>query len=213
MKTELDIKNWKRESHFNFFKQYDNPFFNICSTIEVTELYGHCKKNNYSFFLASLYLSIKAANNIEEFRYRIENEKVFIYDQIHPFSTIPNDDNTFAFCEFNYKNDFVDFQSEGKTSIEKIKKMGRLESKGNRNDVIHYTTIPWISFTSLMHPRKFNTNDSIPKIAFGKYFEEGSKLMIPISIDAHHSLVDGYHLGKLLELFRNYIIKSDVILK
>ena len=212
MKTVLDINNWDRESHFKFFKDFDNPFFNICSNLEITELLKICKENDYSFFLAYLFLSIKSANEIEEFRYRIEGDEVIIYDKIHPFSTVSNDNNTFNFCEFTYLDSFTEFQTIGKLAIAETIKNRSLTPKEYRKDVIHYTIIPWVSFTGLKHPRNFNTNDSIPKISFGKYFEEKNKLMIPISIEAHHSLVDGYHIGKYLDLLRTFVVNSENIL-
>jgi len=212
LKTVLDINNWNRASHFNFFKDFDNPFFNICSNIEITELYECCKEKDISFFLGCLYLSIKAANNIEEFRYRIEEDRVEVYDKIHPFSTVSNDDNTFTFCEFTYVDEFNEFQNKGKLAISDAINNRTLAAKEHRKDVIHYTTVPWISFTSLKHPRNFNTHDSIPKIAFGKYFAENDKLMIPISIEVHHSLLDGYHISKYLDLLRSYIVSSETLL-
>jgi chloramphenicol O-acetyltransferase type A len=212
MKTELEIDKWNRKSHFNFFKNYDNPFYNICSNIEVTELHKYCKDSGSSFFLASLYLSIKAANEIPEFRYRIEEDKVFIYDKVHPSSTVLNEDKTFGFCDFTYYDMFKEFEQNGKVSVDETIKAKSLTTKEYRNDVIHYTTIPWISLTSLTHARNFGTEDSIPKIVFGKYFNDNNKLMIPICVEVHHSLVDGYHIGKYLDLFRNYIVNSETIL-
>jgi chloramphenicol O-acetyltransferase type A len=212
MKTELEIDKWNRKSHFNFFKNYDNPFYNICSNIEITELHKYCKDSGSSFFLASLYLSIKAANEIKEFRYRIEGDSVFIYDRVHPSSTVLNEDNTFGFCDFTYYDIFKEFAQNGKISVAETIKQKNLTAKEYRKDVIHYTTIPWISLTGLTHARNFGTEDSIPKIVFGKYFNDNDKLMIPICVEVHHSLVDGYHIGQYLDLFRNYIVNSGSIL-
>jgi len=212
MKVELDINKWKRNNHYHFFKNYDNPFYNICSNLEITELYNVCKSNNFSFFLGYLYLSIKAANEIEEFRYRIEDEKVYIYDQIHPYSTILCEDNTFKFCDFKYSDSFNNFCENAKLSIKKTLDNGELIAGDNRNDVIHYTSIPWISLTSMTHAKNFNSDDSVPKIVFGKTFDENSRLMMPICVEVHHSLVDGIHVGKYFNLFRELVLDSENLL-
>ncbi len=213
MYKELDINNWNRKNHFYFFKDYDNPFYNICTNIEITELLKVTKENKLSFFLSSLFLSIKSANTVEEFRYRIKDDKVIIFDVIHPFSTVLNDENNFSFCPFNYFDKFDQFEKHGKISIKQtIANKDKLEGDPERLDVIHYTTIPWISLTSVSHARKFNTSDSIPKIVFGKYFKEFEKIMLPICIEVHHSLVDGYHVAKYLNVFRENIINSKSIL-
>ncbi|MBP7321279.1 MAG: chloramphenicol acetyltransferase, partial [Lachnospiraceae bacterium] len=37
--------------------------------------------------------------------------------------------------------------------------------------------------------------DSNPRITWGKYHEVNGRIMIPVSILAHHALVDGLHIG------------------
>lgn len=213
MYRELDINSWSRKNHFYFFKNYDNPFYNICTNIEITELLTVTKQNRLPFFLSTLFLSIKSANSIEEFRYRIKGDKVIIFDTIHPFSTILNNENIFNFCPFNYWDNFNKFKEKGQISIKQtIENKDQLRGDPERIDVIHYTTIPWVSLTSMSHARKFNTSDSIPKIVFGKYFNESDKIMLPICIEVHHSLVDGFHVAKYLNVFRENIINSASIL-
>ena len=212
MKHILNTSEWKRKSHFDFFKNFDNPFFNICTAIEVTELLEYCKNNKTSFFLSSLFLTTLTANEIEEFRYRIDNDDVIIYDIIHPFSTVINTDNIFTFCEFEYITSFSDFLNDSLIRIKNCLELDMLKPKDYRNDVIHYTSIPWIELTSVSHARNFKNSDSIPKIVFGKYYKANNKIMLPISVEVHHALVDGYHVGTFLEALRSNIINCELIL-
>lgn len=212
VKKELNIDTWNRKDHYYFFKDFDNPFYNICTEIEISELYRTCKAHNLSFFLASLFLTTTAANSIKELRLRIEGDKLFEYNTLHPFSTILNDDETFSFCELKLQNSFLEFQSLSRDLIAKVNVKKGLVAKEFRQDVIHFTTIPWIKINGMTHARKFNTKDSIPKIVFGKYFKESNKLMLPICIEVHHSLVDGYHLGKYFDKLRHLIVDSPNIL-
>ena len=64
--------------------------------------------------------------------------------------------------------------------------------------MIYFTTLPWISFTSFAHARNKGRGDSIPRIVFGKFTEEGERLMLPISVEVHHALMDGLHVGRFL---------------
>ena len=34
---------------------------------------------------------------------------------------------------------------------------------------------------------------------WGKYYEKDGRIMIPISVQAHHSFVDGVHIGQFVE--------------
>lgn len=68
-----------------------------------------------------------------------------------------------------------------------------------RNDVIHFSAIPWISFTGLTHARQFKEKDSVPKISVGKYLEQDGKLMMPVAVFANHALVDAYDVHLFLQ--------------
>ena len=201
----IDIENWDRKKQFHFFKDYDNPFYNICTDIDISECLRVSKEKKLSFFLTSLFLSIKAANSVEEFRYRIRGEKVVIHDTISPSSTVLNDEGTFNFCHFNYYESFQEFYNNAQKAIgQSLENNEILEAKSDCDSLIHYSVIPWISFKSVSNARRFDKRDSIPKIIMGKYYQKGNKFMLPISVEVHHSLVDGFHIAKFLEKFQQY---------
>ena len=58
----FDIENWNRKTQFKFFKNYEDPFFNITANLEVSNLYNYCKQHNLSFSLACIYMALKAIN-------------------------------------------------------------------------------------------------------------------------------------------------------
>lgn len=203
MYRKLDITTWNRKSQFEFFRDYDNPYFNICSEVNVQKLYDYAEKNNLSFFITSLYLSLKAANEIDEFRCRILDNDVVVYDSVNAGSTVLNNDDTFSFCYFDYLPDLQKFHDIASKLIkESAGESAELDPRKNELNMIHYSIIPWISFTSISHPRNFNTGDSIPKIVFGKYSRKDKSLVMPVSIEVHHSLMDGLHVGRYLELLQ-----------
>lgn len=213
MYKKLNVENWERKRQFFFFKDYDNPFFNICTEVDVSELLNFTKENELSFFITSLYASIKAANLIEEFRYRIKGDGVIIYDEIHLGSTVLNEDDTFSFCYFNFNSSFKKFNIEAKQALQNlIRNKGVFDPRSNQDNLIHYSVIPWISFLSISHPRKFKTSDSIPKIVFGKYHNKDNRLIMPISIDVHHSLLDGFHVSRYLNKLQDILNEPTIYL-
>jgi chloramphenicol O-acetyltransferase type A len=202
----LNIDQWPRKDQFYFFKDYDNPFFNICTEVDVTELHDFSKQNEFSFFLTSIYATLKAANLIEEFRYRIKDDGVIVHDQIHAGSTFLKEDDTFGFVYLTYKSSINDFYVEADDTLQQMKgQKETLDPRSEQDDLIHYSVIPWISFLSISHARKFKKNDSIPKIVLGKYHEKEQQLVMPVSIELHHSLADGLHVA-------NYLNKLQEIL-
>jgi len=126
----------------------------------------------------------------------MEADKVRIYEKVHPGSTILYDDNTFGYAYFEYQDDVELFIRNGEKVVENQKNMKPFATSPPHNGFIYFSVIPWISFTSIKHARDNDSDHSIPRIVFGKYFRYGKKIMMPISVEVHHALVDGYHIGK-----------------
>ncbi len=111
---KIDLTTWKRKKHFNFFFYYYDPFYNICTEIDVKYLYDFCKTNKMSFFLSSLYLSQKAINSIEEFKVRIRNGQPYGFDKINA---------TAVTIRYIAKISGVGFDAVTKNSYQKHEKM------------------------------------------------------------------------------------------
>jgi chloramphenicol O-acetyltransferase type A len=203
----LDLDTWSRREHFRFFLDYDNPFFNLCAEVDVSKLAEACRApGGPSFFAASLYLSLRAANDVEPFRYRIHGDDVVVYDAVHAGSTILRDDGTFGFGYFNYDTDFGPFRARAEDVIDAARKgSGPLEDKPERDDMIHYSVIPWVAFTSFSHARRWDTEESVPKIVFGRRHGDSGAERMPVSVEVHHALVDGLHVGEFFQRFQDYL--------
>lgn len=205
MYKDYDIDNWNRKNVFDFFITYDDPFFGITSTIDITNLYKFCKAKDHSLNLAILYFSTYTANALPNFRLRLLNGKVVLFDHIDCGTTVLHSDETFSFCFIDFKPTFSEFEWLGKELINKQLKEKKLDPKSELLNVIHYSTIPWTSFSSIKHAKKMGISDSIPKITFGKYFKNGEKLILPLSIEVNHALMDGIHVGQFLTQFQDTI--------
>ncbi|MGY0035359.1 CatA-like O-acetyltransferase [Pedobacter sp. NJ-S-72] len=202
MQKELDIKQWNRKEHFHFFRKFEEPFFGITVKIDCTKAYLHAKKSGKSFFLYYLYQSLKAANTIEEFKYRIKGDKVIIYDQVNASPTINRPNGTFGFSYMDFHEDYNQFYKLAEQEIDRVSKSTGLFPAVSGENVIHYSALPWIDFTSISHARSFSFEDSSPKISFGKMVETETKRTISVSVHVHHALMDGVQVGKFIETFQ-----------
>ncbi|MDX1429408.1 MAG: chloramphenicol acetyltransferase [Rhodothermales bacterium] len=196
MSRYLDIASWPREQHYRLFREYERPFFTICANVDVTTLKEAADKSERSFFIACLHVSTWAANDVEEFRYRLREDGVWVHDVIHPGSTVLMPDDTFGFAYFELISDFDRFHEAATREVEAVRS-GRdaMDPRDDRDDLVHYSVIPWVTFTSFQHARRFLELDSTPKIVFGRYFRDGDRLKMPVSVEVHHALVDGLHVG------------------
>ncbi len=202
MKHLINIETWNRKEQFAFFSTFDEPFFGITITVDCTTAYTHAKQKGQSFFLYYLYRALQAANHIENFRYRIADNQVYLYDHIHASPTINRPNGTFGFAYMNYYEDEETFIQRAQEEIKKTQESTVLLPATTGENVIHFSAVPWLNFTSLSHARSFSFPDSAPKISFGKVTENQGILSMPVSIHAHHALVDGYHVGLFVEEFQ-----------
>ena len=76
------------------------------------------------------------------------------------------------------------------------------ESAEEAQSLIFISTIPWISYTSLIQPVPIPA-DSNPRVTWGKYKEENGKVLMPVSTLCHHALVDGKHLANFYQALEN----------
>lgn len=196
MFTEIDIETWNRKTTFEYFKNFEDPFFNMTANVDVTSLYLYCKLESISFSLACVYYSQVTLNDIREFRLRIQDETVVEYDHVEATQTILNDDETFSFCYFQRQPDLKAFNTAGLAAREKYRKLQTFDVESDRIDLIYYSVIPWVSFTSFKHASRFDNRNTVPRIVFGKTFAEGERLKMPISVEVHHAMMDGIHVGK-----------------
>ncbi len=196
MKTKLNLSTWPRKEHFGFFSKFEEPFFGLVASIDCTKGYAFAKSNNVPFFIYYLHKVMAAVNSLEEFRYRISGNEVFVYDRVDASATLTREDNTFGFSLMEFNPDIAVFSANAKAEIERVRNTPGLFTREFDNDnIIHFSAIPWVDFTSLSHARSFTFPDSCPKISVGKMTEKDGTKSMPVSVHVHHGLMDGYHVG------------------
>jgi len=213
MPEYLDLDAWPRRDVFHFFRHFDKPYFNVCVHLDVTKLVVLCKRIQVSTFIAYHFLALKAANQVTEFHYRLRKDGVVIHPVIHGGSTLLLPNETFSFVYFDYSEDFEKFVAETDTAINEIKSGdGAFLPRDDHDALIHFTTLPWISFTSFSHARNWGRDDSVPKIAFGRFTKMEGSLLLPMSVEVHHALMDGLHVGRFVNHMEAALFKPEIAL-
>ena len=205
MKKSIDINNWNRKELYFFFCRFEEPFFGVTVGVDCTVAYRQAKAKNVSFFLYYLYRALKAANEVENFRYRISDGNVFLYDVVQASATVDRSNGTFGFSYIDYVNNEDAFYEIAGKEMESVRRSDTLLPAISGENVIHFSAIRWLNFTSLSHARSFTFPDSSPKISFGKMTEQNHIKTMPVSIHAHHGLMDGYHIGLFVDRFHQLL--------
>jgi chloramphenicol O-acetyltransferase type A len=210
MPKYLDLENWPRRDVFEFFLGFDKPYFNICTRLDVTNLLAFLRpRPDLSVSVAYHYFALRAANEIEPFRYRLRDGQVIVHEVIHGGTTVLLTNDTFTMAYFDYDEDFEKFASAAMRAVEDAQADGRFAVRLNDDARIHFTALPWFSFTSFSHARNWGTEDSVPKIAFGKFTQENDRTFLPFSVEVHHALMDGLHVGQYMMRLEEALRKPE----
>jgi chloramphenicol O-acetyltransferase type A len=198
----LDIETWNRKQHFEHFKELLDPYFAVTVDVDVTISYKVSKEKNRPFFVTYLHACMKAINSIENFKYRItEDDKVRIHDVIHASATIMRPDNTFEFSLIHFSENFNKFHQNFNKEKKRILNSTELFPPINLDNCVYCSALPWVHFTGHKEPKN-SLNDSVTRLAFGKFIEKDNRLKMPVSITVNHALIDGHHVGLFFEKYQ-----------
>lgn len=197
----LELESWPRRGHYDFFRTFEEPFFSVCTDVRVSELFARSRApGGPSFFLGTMYASLRASNAVEEFRLRLRPDGVWLHDRIDIGSTVMRGDETFGFAYFAHADSWQQFNRAASAEVERVaRSTGATDPRDDRDDLIHHSVLPWIRLTSFAHARRRNPLDSVPKIVFGRHFEREGERWMPVAVDVHHALADGLHVARWLE--------------
>ena len=157
--------------------------------------------------MAMVYAVCKCANEIEEFRYRFLDGKIVLYDRIDTAFTYLNK-STNLFKVVNVP--FIDDINEYCKLAYKIANEQREYFNGPLgNNVFQCSPMPWVTFTHISHTNSGKKDNATPLFDWGKYYEKNGKIMIPISVQVHHSFVDGMHVGQFVNGLQEYFDITD----
>lgn len=199
----IDLQGWARREHFELYREFANPFFSLCVELDASELWERTRvPDGPSFFLASVFSALRAANAVEAFRTRIRGDRVWVHDQVSITPTVLRADRTFAFVRLDPAATYHEFEQRSAAAVRDACRIKPLVTDPP-DDVIYQTTLPWVRFTSFSNALR-GSADSVPRIAFGKCSEDRGSWKLPVSVEVHHAVVDGIDVASFLdELQRN----------
>jgi chloramphenicol O-acetyltransferase type A len=112
------------------------------------------------------------------------------------------DDDSFGFAYFDHNPDFAAFCSQAAAAIAAVRsRRAGFEPRVGDEALVHFTTLPWVHFSSFSHARNWGRQDSVPKMSFGRADVQGPHLWLPLSVEVHHALMDGLHVGRYIQAF------------
>lgn len=211
MPRYLDLETWPRRAQFEFFRPFELPWFALTAEVDVAPLRHAAREVGASFALAAWYAIYRAVNAVEAFRYRLRGDRVLVHDHLRVATTFSTGDETFAFVHLPAADDFPGFEAGAREALERARsRVGQpMDARPEDDAVVHGSTLPWLRFTAIQHARRLRNTDCVPKLAIGRATPVGDAVMMPLSVEAHHAVMDGVHVGRFFEEFGRLAAAPD----
>ena len=207
---EIVFDSIHRQKHFEFFNHMTNPHFGVTANVDITIFKKFVEHSPHTFTPALVYLLARTANDIVQFRWRIRGNKIVEHNLVHPSFTVPtSDSDVFSFCYVDFEIDAVSFMKSARLRMHAMSETPSMEDEEGRDDLLFFSANPWVHFTSMQHPMHIPVIDSVPRVVWGKYQWHGDRLLMPLSVQAHHAIVDGKQLSYYFELLQHYLNSND----
>ncbi|MGG2933002.1 type A chloramphenicol O-acetyltransferase [Bacillus pacificus] len=197
----IDREKWNREQYFEHYLKLKCTF-SMTVHVDITRLLKELHQKGIKFYPVFIYLISKVVNNHKEFRTSFNEEGALGYweEMIPSYTIFHKDDKSFSSIWTDYSSDFHIFYRNYEEDMRLYTNVHGLFTKENiPPNVFPISSIPWASFTGF----NLNINNDgdflLPIITCGKYFNEENKVMLPVSLQVHHSVCDGYHASRFIE--------------
>lgn len=199
--TLIDLETWERREFYEHFINEVRCTYSTTVNLDITSLKGR------RLYPAMIWYLTQTVNQMPEFRTALTDEGLGIYGQMHPAYTVFNKKSkTFSEIWTEADSDYGEFLKAYEADTAAFSSSTKFAPKpGKPPNTFDISMIPWFTFTAF----DINVFDKgaylLPIFTMGKYFDIGGKRMLPLAIQVHHGVCDGYHVGRFIETLQEKI--------
>lgn len=205
--TPVDLSRWARKEHFEVFQSFAQSTINQTVLVDITVLLKHIKEVGWKFYPTIIFLISKIVNRHAEFRMSMKNNELVIWNDIHPSYTIfHNETETFSSLWSHYDGNIHHFQDVYSEDIARYgNNLAYWPKEESRENIFFVSAIPWVSFTSFNINVANMQNFFAPMFTIGKYYTQDGKVVLPVAVQVHHSVCDGFHVARMINELQELI--------
>ena len=200
----IDLEKYYRKGVYRHFSEDCKCSVSMTARIDVTDLVTFSKKTDTRFYLNFLYLLSKTLNSRDDYKmnYLWQTNELVCYDVINPTQYVFHEDTeTCTPVYTNYSEDYQEFYKNALADLERAKNTREyLLDAANHPNWFDASYVSWLSYDSLNIELPDGYLYFLPIINWGKYREEGERLMMPVSVRMNHAVADGYLIANVFRL-------------
>ena len=206
---------WERREAYEYFSAFSNPFYMVTFRQDVTGLYRYTKSRGLSFYASMIWACTEVLNGIPAFRTAMHDGAPVLLDRRDPsFTDMKPGSDQFYIVTMDHMPEIDTFCREA--SRLSAQQDCFIDPSKETDALIYYSCLPWIDLTGLTNERDFSApgalDDSIPRVAWGRYTEENGRMMLGMSVEVNHRFIDGVQIGQFAQALSEQISALDASL-
>ncbi|WP_410772516.1 type A chloramphenicol O-acetyltransferase [Fontibacillus sp. BL9] len=204
----IHLETWARKPYYEHYLNRVRCTFSMTANVDITRLRNEVKHRGIKLYPALIYMISTVVNRHRELRTCLGpvgqgQLGLGYWETMSPgYTVFHKEDKTFSSLWTAYSTDFSEFYGRYLDDLEQFGNARGLFPKTNEPpNTFPVSSIPWASFTGF-NLNVFNEGTfMLPIFTMGKYFTQGEAAitMLPVAVQLHHAVCDGYHAGVMFE--------------
>lgn len=195
--TPIDREHWARREYFDHYFSQVPCTYSVVFKLDITRL----RQQGRKLYPTMLYLIAGEVNRWEEFRTALNGRgELGVYDQMYPCYTIfHKESETFSNLWTEYTPDYEAFcQAYQRDMAEYGDRLGMEAKPGTPENTFPVSMLPWASFEGFNLNLQKGYDYLLPIFTMGRYYEENGRTLLPLAVQVHHGVCDGFHLCRFV---------------
>lgn len=193
--TKIDLNEWSRGKLFKSYIENMRIVMSLTVEIDVTNLIEFSKRNNLKFYPSMIWIVSKVVNTHDEFKYSWNDTGDLIkWNFISPsYTEFHKEDENFTKLVTQFSDDIFEFSERFMVNKEKHE-ADRAFVENQPLNFFDVSCLPWVKY-SHFDVHVFDEGKFLaPVITWGKYEMSHGRYMMPLTMNIHHAVADGFHL-------------------
>lgn len=203
--SKINFDTWARRDVFRHFIQDIRCVVGVTAQVDVTKVLALCREKNRRFYPVFLYLVAKTLNGRDEFKIRYNGSgDLVMWHTVSPSHIVFHpEDELFTRLVTEYSPDLSVFYESVVSDMALHRDKRSFEVDCTPEGIFDASCLPWLHYTACdLHVFDGGTYLA-PIVTWGKYEACRGKLLMPLTMQIHHAVADGFHIARFFADLRS----------
>ena len=194
----INTETWERGELFRFYIEKLRNVMSMTVDTDVTKLVSFVRAHGLKFYPTMMWAVSKAVNGRAEFRYGWKDGDLVRWDYVSPYyADFHGEDERFVKLVTEYSGDLYEFHARFLADRERYKDLRAFDLKEIPPNTFDVSCLPWVRYRSFDIHVFDEGRYLAPVVTWGRFETENGKTVMPLSVNIHHAVADGWHLSRL----------------